>query len=215
MCSTLLKKKKRKILLILELLRNFSLLMAEATDFLAANLKNYQLDELENELNEMKKIEVVANDKKQATLDFLYQDFLPPIERPDILEITQALNTLLGTVSSDILARLDRYQVKTIEPDVFVLVEVLKQGSDKTLALTKELIHFKHPEKLLALMKDINSLVRRGYALHHQAIKKMMHNENDAIVVFSYSNIYEGFNRSWHALERLTRAVEAMIIQNT
>lgn len=192
----------------------FSLLIAEATDFLAANLKNYQLDELENELNEMKKIEVVANDKKQATLDFLYQDFLPPIERPDILEITQALNTLLGTVS-DILARLDRYQVKTIEPDVFVLVEVLKQGSDKTLALTKELIHFKHPEKLLALMKDINSLVRRGYALHHQAIKKMMHNENDAIVVFSYSNIYEGFNRSWHALERLTRAVEAMIIQNT
>lgn len=192
----------------------FSLLIAEATDFLAANLKNYQLDELENELNEMKKIEVVANDKKQATLDFLYQDFLPPIERPDILEITQALNTLLGTVS-DILARLDRYQVKTIEPDVFVLIEVLKQGSDKTLALTKELIHFKHPEKLLALMKDINSLVRRGYALHHQAIKKMMHNENDAIVVFSYSNIYEGFNRSWHALERLTRAVEAMIIQNT
>lgn len=192
----------------------FSLLIAEATDFLAANLKNYQLDELENELNEMKKIEVVANDKKQATLDFLYQDFLPPIERPDILEITQALNTLLGTVS-DILARLDRYQVKTIEPDVFVLVEVLKQGSDKTLALTKELIHFKHPEKLLALMKDINSLVRRGYALHHQAIKKMMHNENDAIVVFSYSNIYDGFNRSWHALERLTRAVEAMIIQNT
>lgn len=192
----------------------FSLLIAEATDFLAANLKNYQLDELENELNEMKKIEVVANDKKQATLDFLYQDFLPPIERPDILEITQALNTLLGTVS-DILARLDRYQVKTIEPDVFVLVEVLKQGSDKTLALTKELIHFKHLEKLLALMKDINSLVRRGYALHHQAIKKMMHNENDAIVVFSYSNIYEGFNRSWHALERLTRAVEAMIIQNT
>lgn len=192
----------------------FSLLIAEATDFLAANLKNYQLDELENELNEMKKIEVVANDKKQATLDFLYQDFLPPIERPDILEITQALNTLLGTVS-DILARLDRYQVKTIEPDVFVLVEVLKQGSDKTLALTKELIHFKHPEKLLALMKDINSLVRRGYALHHQAIKKMMHNENDAIVVFSYSNIYEGFNRSWYALERLTRAVEAMIIQNT
>lgn len=192
----------------------FSLLITEATDFLAANLKNYQLDELENELNEMKKIEVVANDKKQAILDFLYQDFLPPIERPDIFEITQALNTLLGTIS-DILARFDRYQVKTIRPDVFVLVEVLKQGSDKTLALTKELIHFKHPEKLLALTEEMNSLVRRGYALHHQAIKKMIHNENDAIVVFSYSNIYEGFNRSWYALERLTRAVEAMIIQNT
>lgn len=208
------KKEETEDFTYFKTFEEFSSLIAEATDFLAANLKNYQLDELENELNEMKKIEVVANEKKQATLDFLYQDFLPPIERADIFELIQALNTLLDTIS-DILACLDRYQVKTIEPDVFVLMEILKQGSEKTLALTKELIHFKHPEKLLVFMKDLNTLVKRGHALHHHAIKKIIQNKGDAIMVLSYSNIYESFNHSMYALERLTRAVEAMIIKNT
>lgn len=191
-----------------------SLLIVEAANFLAVNLKKYQLSSLEEKVKEIHKIERAADDKKKQMMHYLYKDFLPPIEREDIIEMAYALDTVLNDIE-DILIQIDMYQIEVITSEMITLVELIEKASHKLADLIKELSNFKNPEKLLLMAEEIISLEDEGDAIYYGAIKDLHIGKVDPYKAYRYSKIYDVFETSIDSFEDLANVVEAIILKNT
>ena len=191
-----------------------SLLIVEAAKFLSTNLKEYELSTLGEKVKEFHKIERAADEKKKEMMRYLYKDFLPPIEREDIIEMAYALDTVLNDIE-DILIQIDMYQIETIPSDMIAFLEVIEKSADKLSNIMKKLSNFKNPEKLLLATEKIINLEEEGDIIYYQAIKNLHVGKVDIFKSYRYSKIYDVFETSVDSFEDLANVVEAIILKNT
>ncbi|MDN6731722.1 MAG: DUF47 family protein, partial [Atopostipes suicloacalis] len=168
---------------------------------------------LEKELAEVKKIESMARKKREELTEQLYKDFLPPIEREDIIEISRAL-TNISKRMGDILFRLDSYQVKSLPREFISFLFLVEEASEQNLMMIKELAHFKKAQKIKYSMKEIKALIAKGDMLYYSGIKQVFLKEEDSSTRSKYLKIYDDFHEMMHSFEEVTNAVETMIIKN-
>jgi predicted phosphate transport protein (TIGR00153 family) len=191
-----------------------SLLIQQTAEILFSNLKNYQLDSLETKLEEMHELECAADEKKLHMMRYLFQDFLPPIEREDIIELAQALDTILDNIE-DIFIRMDMYQIESVHSNMLTLVELMEKASYKLSDITKELSNFKHPKKLSLLSEEIIALEEEADKIYYQSIKNLHLDKKDAFKSYRYSKIYDAFEECFDSFEDLADVVNAVILKNT
>ena len=191
-----------------------SLLIVQTAKSLSENLKNYKLDSLEEKLIEIHKIERVADDKKNDMMRYLYKDFLPPIEREDIIEMAHALDTVLDNIE-DILIQMDMYQIELIPPDMLILVELVEKASHKLSDMIGELSKFKSPKKLLLAIKEIINIEEETDVIYYNAVKNLHIDKVDSFKSYRYSKIYDAFEISIDSFKDLSDVVEAVILKNT
>lgn len=191
-----------------------SVLMVEMAEVLSAKLANYHLNSLENELIKLHEIKQTTDAKKQQLMHYLYEDFLPPIEREDIITMAHALGNVLNSIEN-ILVRMDMYQIEIIQPEMLEVMKLIKQAAYKSATIMENLHDFKHPEKLLAAIKEVKKIHEQADVIHHQAVKILYISNTDPFKSLKESNIYDSFEKSIHSFEGVTNSVEAIILKNT
>ena len=191
-----------------------SILMVEMAEVLSTKLTNYQLNSLEKELIKLHEIKQTADTKKQQLMHYLYEDFLPPIEREDIITMSHALGNALNCVEN-ILVRMDMYQIEIIRPEMLEIMKLIKQAAHKSSKLMENLQDFKHPEKLLTSIEEAKKTHEQADSLHHQAVKILYVSKADSFKSLKESNVYDSFEKSIHSFEGITNSVEAIILKNT
>lgn len=189
-------------------------LIVHAAEKLQSDLSDYSLSSLENKTNEMHEIERLADDKKEAMMRFLYQDFLPPIEREDIIQMVYALDNILNNIE-DILRQVDMYQIKSVESSMNELLALIQQASLHVVDLMKELKHFKSPKNIHALSKAIIFIEQEADAIYYQAVKQLHTNLEDNNYAYRYSTVYDVFEICFDSFEHLVNVVEAIVLKNT
>ena len=78
-------------------------------------LANFNPDDLTGRLDEMHAIETRADGRKHEAMDRLAKEFIPPIEREDIITLSQYLDDLTDKIE-DVLLRIYMNHVTRIEP---------------------------------------------------------------------------------------------------
>ncbi len=207
-------KKEKKEYNYFSSFEEIAMLIVEAGDFLTSNLKVYNLSSLEEDLKEIHIIERNADEKKKQMMRFLYKDFLPPIEREDIIEMAYALDTVLNNIE-DILIQMDMYQIEEATPEMITFAELIHEASHKLSELMNELSKFKNPEKLLLMNEEIISLEDKGDIIYYQAIKNLHLGKEDLYKSHRYSKIYDVLEICIDSIEDLANVVEAIILKNT
>ena len=191
-----------------------SKLIIQAADFLSTNLKSYKLESLEKQLEEIHKMEHAGDERKHQMMEYLYQDFLPPIERDDIIELAHGMDNVLDNIE-DVLIRMDMYQIETIQPDMLAFMELVKRASQKLSEIIKELSNFKKSKVLLPLTIEINSIEEEGDVIYHRAIKSLHIDDSNLQKNLGYSKIYDAFEKSCDSFESVANIVEAIILKNS
>lgn len=191
-----------------------SLLIINAADFLSENLKDYQLQTLEGKLKKIHKIEQEADGKKHHMMSYLYQDFLPPIEREDIIQLSHGMDTVLDNIE-DVLIRMDMYQAKEIKPEMLEFMEIVEKASRKLSEMIKELKDFKKSKQLLSISIEINQLEEQADVIYQKATKSLFINKENLFEIFVYSKIYDAFEKSCDSFEDVANIVESIILKNT
>lgn len=189
-------------------------LIVEVAEGVSTNLKNYQLSSLGEKVIEIHIIERAADQKKKQMMRYLYQDFLPPIEREDIIDMVYALDTVVNNIE-DILIQVDMYQIETIPSDMLALLELIKEASHHVSNMMSELSNFKNPKKLLLMTEEIINIEEQADMICYQAIKIIHINKVDPFVSYRYSKIYDVFETCFDSFEDLASVVEAIILKNT
>lgn len=191
-----------------------STLTYESTEIVLKNLKEYELSSLEDAEEKINEIESTASKKKDQMVEHLYEDFLPPIEREDIIDLAHGLDTALNNIK-EIVIQLDMYQIKSIHPYMILLVELIEKTSLKSLNTIKEVKNFKHPKKLIAMNKEVIKLVREGNLIYYQGVKEIHTGKSDLLENYKHSRVYDFLQKSINSFGEVVNLVETIVLKNT
>ena len=117
-----------------------------AASLLRKVLGDFRPQELEKYLGEIHEIENRADGKKHEMLDRLAKEFIPPIEREDIVELSQHIDTVTDKVE-DVLLRIYMGNAQEIEPDALEMTDVVIQCCEKVRELLTAFADFRRSKK--------------------------------------------------------------------
>lgn len=184
----------------------------------AKELKRYIFDfkSTDSEV-EMKKIHDLENegDKNLHELkNYLLKDFLPPIDREDILEISYKIDDLIDRID-EIAIDINIYNVTEIMENMKETVELLEKVTSEVYNLVVEFKNIKKMKEIKEKVIEVNNLEEQADRLYENSIRELYKNERDLIQIVKWSNIYETLEDCFDACEEIADCIEDVILKNT
>ena len=96
----------------------------QAAHYLEDALKNFKPEGLSSMLDELHQVEHAADEKKHELSNVLARAFITPIEREDIILLSQNIDEVTDKIE-DVLLRLYCNNIQTIRPDALAMSEVV------------------------------------------------------------------------------------------
>lgn len=185
---------------------------------IAEELKRY-IFEFKNITSEeeMKKIHDLENegDKNLHELkNYLLKDFLPPIDREDILEISYKIDDLIDRMD-EIVIDINIYNVTDIIENMKETIELLVKATSEVFDLVVEFKNFKKMKEIKEKVIEVNKLEEQADRLYEKSIRELYKTETDSIQILKWSNIYETLEDCFDECEEIADCIEDVILKNT
>ena len=166
---------------------------------------------------EMKKIHEIEN-KADVNLheikNYLFKDFLPPIDREDILYISNKLDDFVDGID-EIAIDIDIYDINEITTNMKKLMELLEKSAKKLYDLVLEFKNFKKVKEIKEKVIEINKIEEEADRLYEESIRQLYQNEKDAIKVIIWSNIYSTIEGCFDACEDIADSIDDTLLKNS
>jgi len=185
---------------------------------LAEELKRYifNFKDITSE-DEMKKIHDIENegDKNLHELkNYLLKDFLPPIDREDIIDISYKIDDLIDRMD-EIVIDINIYNITEIMENIKETIELLEKATSEVYDLIVEFKNFKKLKEIKEKVIEVNKIEEQADRLYEKSIKELYKKEKDLICIVKWSNIYETLEDCFDACEHIADCVEDIILKNT
>ena len=181
-------------------------------------LKNYILNfNKENSEEEMKKIHEIENkaDKNLHELkNYLLRDFLPPIDREDILEIANKIDDFIDDID-EIVIDLNIYNISEITSQIKELIELLENATKILYDLIIEFKNFKKIQEIKQKVVEVNKIEEQADKIYEKAIKQLYKEETNAIKIMKLSNIYEIIENGFDSCELIADLIDDVLLKNS
>ena len=137
-------------------------------------LKRFIFDfDKSNSKEEMKKIheiENIADVKLHDIKNYLFKDFLPPIDREDILGVTDKLDDLVDGID-EIAIDIDIYDIDEITENMKKSIELLEELTKKVYNLVIEFKNLKKVKEIKEKVIEINKIEEEADRLYEESIR--------------------------------------------
>ncbi len=185
-----------------------------AATILDETLHDFNPEKLPQQMNVIHEVEHEADCKKHALMEALAKAFITPIEREDIMLLSQNIDDLVDKIE-DVLIRLYCDNVRTIRPDALLTSGLIVKSCSAVRQLMVEFADFKHSKKLRQLIIDINTLEEDADRQFIQSIRDLHVNSSDPMEVFCWHELYRYLEHCVDACEHVADIVEGVIMKNT
>ncbi len=185
-----------------------------AAAILDDTLHNYKPEELAARLREIHEVEHEADCKKHELMEVLVKAFITPIEREDIVLLSQNIDDLVDKVE-DVLIRLYCNNIQSIRPDALQTSELIVKGCAAVKAVVTEFADFKHSKNLRKHIIAVNSLEEEGDKLFIQSIRQLHVSSVDPMEVFCWHELYRYLEHCMDACEHVADVVESVVMKNS
>lgn len=190
----------------------------EAIKYLKTVLQNFDSNEevLERQIKELHAIEHAADESRHKLMSKLAKEFVTPIEREDIIDISKVLDDITDQLE-DVLQKLYMYGVKTIRPDAIEFIEILEKCLLELEHIFSEFKDFRRSTTIHQAVIDLNEFEEDGDALYMQVMRKLFQEgtNNDPVTVLAWSEIYHQLESCCDSCESAGNLVEEVIMKNT
>ena len=186
----------------------------ECVKALRASLTPYSLETLPEKVIEIHKIEHGADGSKHEMMSHLLKDFLPPIEREDIVQLAQEIDSVTDSIE-DIIIQLDMFQVKELHPDFQPFLDVIEQCCIDVHESLKEFKNYKKSSTLKEKLIELNMLEEKGDSIYHDAIKNLYKNESDPVKLLIWTEIFRRCEKCCDACEDVADTIESVVLKNS
>lgn len=210
----MLKRKKTKEYSYYQEFIEVSAMGVAAAKLMTSILNDYNLETLEARLKELHEIEHAADQKKHEMMSYLYSDFLPPLEREDIINLAGELDTTIDTIE-DTLIHIDIYQIKEITPEMLKFMDIIEKSALSLDEAINDLKNFKKSKVIKDAIIAINRLEKRGDSLYTRSVKKIFVEQKDALATMATTNIYDRFERATDSFEAAANVIETIVLKNS
>lgn len=191
-------------------LSEFSL---KAAVFLDDTLKNLVVEKLHDDIIALHKIEQEADGAKREMMENLIKEFLPPIDKDDIIILSHQIDTVTDSVD-DVMAFVGAHNITSIPADVAVFTElIVKCCYHMNLAL-QELKDYKKSQVLYEELMKVNSLKSEGMKLYINSLKNIYKTTTDPVQIMVYTEMYKHLENCCQECKKVTNTIERIVIKN-
>lgn len=206
-------KRKKSYNYFQEFIKNAELSL-ECAKMVLDVTKDFKEDELEENKNKLHEIENLADISKHEMLNFLLKDFLPPIEREDIILLANRIDDVTDEID-DVLIKMDMYNIRKVKKETLEFVQLLVICCEKMVELLVEFENFKKSQKVIEKVVEINRLEEDGDKIYINTIKNLYKTCENPIELVIWTRIFEKLEKCFDACEQVANAVEEIVLKNS
>ena len=185
----------------------------EAASLLRKVLVDFDPTKLEETLIRLHEIEHRGDEKRHQMTSALVRAFITPIEREDLLCLSQKIDDVTDCVE-DIFIRIYINNVTEIRPDSIDFMNLIVDCCNAMKEMLEEFQHFKKSRKLSEIIVEINRLEELGDELFIRSMRELHSKVNEPLEVIAWREIYAYFEKCCDMCEHVADIVESITIGN-
>lgn len=185
----------------------------EAATYLLETMESFDKKEIKKRLDRLHELENKADEKKHKMMSAVSQAFITPIEREDLIALSNYLDDITDAVE-EVLLHIYMCNVDKIREDAIPMVKLLVKCIDALQDVLKELKRFKHSDKLEAAIIKVNDLEEKGDDLFVKSMHRL-HKEDDIRTILAWRSIYECLENCMDTCEHAADTVNMVIMKNS
>ena len=186
----------------------------QAAQLLKKAMANFDQDALLSQMDEIHKVEHAADLKKHELLNTLVKAFITPIEREDILQLSQNLDDLTDKLE-DVFIRLYYNRVTAIRPDALEMADIVIRCCQEVGKLMNEFADFKRSKLIHDHIVSINTLEESADKLFIDCMYRLHDTCKDPLEVIAWREIYIYLEKCADACEHIADMVESVMMKNS
>ena len=186
----------------------------DAAVLLKDSFETFDAINIKERFEEMHTIEHTADGVKHEMMERLVKEFLPPIEREDIVELAHRIDNVTDCIE-DVMLRMYMYNITELRPDVNDFAKLLIRCCEELKTVSEELYDYRKSTVLLSKVMEVNSLEEEGDRLYVEAMHRLYTEEKDPAEILIWTNIYDRLEKCCDSCEKVVDTVELIILKNS
>lgn len=208
-----MKKKKEEYNYFDEFVKN-SKYIVESAEILKETIQNYSVEKLEENIAKVHKLENDADKTLHNMRAFLIKDFLPPIDREDIVLIGHRLDDIEDFID-EILINFNILNITSVREEALEFSELLIECANSVRDALENFENFKKADIVKEKAIAINVLEEKADRMFEKAMKKLYKEENDPVEIIKWTTIYNCMENTTDACERIADSLEDVVMKNS
>lgn len=186
----------------------------EAAKALHASFVDFSPEKLDKDKEDLHKIEHDADNKKHDIVGKLAKEFITPIEREDIMQLTEQIDNLTDTIE-DVVIKTYMYNIRELRPEAVEFSELIVTCCEKLQIVCTEFATFRKSSTIKPALIEVNRLEEEGDRIFDKAVSRLFREENSAATLIAWKDIFHCLEECCDACEHVCDVIEEVILKNT
>lgn len=170
--------------------------------------------DVEKHAETMHEIEHEADELKREMISHLLRDFIPSIDREDVLELANTMDLAIDAIEN-VMKTIRIYNIKRFSEEAFEFLEVLKDCVEAMTHVIEELHNFKHGDSLNECIQVVKEVEQRGDRIYMSVLTDLFsRRDGDFYDILSRQALFQSFEDAVNACEKVAYEVEVVQIKN-
>ena len=204
--------KKKELNYYDEFIKNVDI-CCEISNIIKQHLDNFKNEDTKEIEKIVHKLENDADLNLHNIKNYLIKDFLPPIEREDIVLLVNKIDDVVDNLD-EIIIDLNIFNVNYLRDDFKEFVELICQISIKLRDIMNSFKERKKYEQIINMIIEINGLEEQGDKLYENSIKNLYNTEHNPVEILKWHNIYTTLEEAIDSFESVADYIEEIIMKN-
>ncbi len=175
-------------------------------------LNDFDPDSLPQRLRDMHLIEQAGDQKKHELMQHVSEAFITPIEREDIVAISNILDDVIDDIE-DILIQIYVSNVRELRYDIIPSCENTQKCVSAVKTLLKEFPNFKKSTTIHKLIVDVNGYEEQGDKRFMDSMVRL-YREDSIDPVVRWKAVYQCIEDTMDSCEDVADTVQTVIMKN-
>lgn len=177
-------------------------------------LTEFHVSNIDQNIQEMHNLEHSADIAKHDMLNRLIKEFLPPIEREDIISLSQKIDDVTDAIE-DVLMCINIFNVQSIRTEILPFTDMIVGCCKSMNVAIAEFENFKKSKRLHAEVIEINRLEEEGDALYVKGVRNLYQTSKDPVELMVWTEIYNRLEKCCDACEDVANDIENIVMKNS
>ncbi len=178
-------------------------------------LSNYNPETAQEWVSRVHVIENEADAENHRIYKQLADEFVPPIEREDIVTLAQHLDNVVDYID-DVVQRLYMFNIQEIPEQPKQMGALIENACTALAAALKDFRNFKKSKELDQLLVSVNDFEEEADRVYFYATRELFtKHEDEPLYVIGWYHIMVSLERCVDAAENAATTVSTIIMKNT
>ncbi len=203
--------KKKELNYYDEFIKNVDI-CCKISNILKQHTENFKNEDAKETENIVHKLENDADLNLHNIKNYLVKDFLPPIEREDIILLVNKIDDAVDNLD-EIIIDLNIFSINELRDDFRDFADLICNMSAKLKDIINCFKDNKKHEQTKNLIIEINGFEEQGDKLYENAIKNLYKLEQNPVEILKWSNIYKTLEDAIDSFESVADFVEEILMK--